>query len=299
MALVFSAGSRAGAQSDYEKFSNAVHGVRLALEADIGKIAPSLSVLVQTSNDYFFASSAGAPWLPITPDTYLRFASNTKNFTAAAVLNMHSRGLLDVYARITDMIPGSDIPYVPDGTNWNIPNKEIITIEQLLRHSAGVYDVDNSPVPGSGHDSYVDYMLGLYPDHQFTADELVGQVALHGLSYFMPGQSYHYSDTGYTILSEIIARVYSRACGAAKTYSDYLYEQILGATAPVPLPGMRFPHLASDTALPEPYVPAVQYLADGGTVVVTVHDVLVTQGPARRVRIPEGFGTNQSQHHKA
>lgn len=33
---------------------------------------------------------------------------------------------------------------------WDIPYKDDITVEQLLQHVAGVFDVDNDPVTGYG-----------------------------------------------------------------------------------------------------------------------------------------------------
>jgi len=122
---------------------------------------------------------------------------------------MFEDGWLDIYDTIIDTIPGFDIPYVPDTANWEIPYKDEITIEQLLQHSAGVYDVDNDEVPNCGGASFVEYTFILDPTHQFTIDELVEQVTINNLSYFAPGTDYHYSNTGYSILAEIIARVYS------------------------------------------------------------------------------------------
>jgi D-alanyl-D-alanine carboxypeptidase len=76
--------------------------------------------------------------------------------------------------------------------------------------------------------SYVEWQLSLDASHQFSADELVGQLVVHpDLYYFEPGTDVpHYSNTGYTILSEITARVYSTSSGSVKTYSDYLYDHI-------------------------------------------------------------------------
>ncbi|MEO7357409.1 MAG: hypothetical protein ABIY50_07835, partial [Ignavibacteria bacterium] len=58
---------------------------------------------------------------------------------------------------------------------------------------------------------------------------------------------------GYTILSEIIQRVYSEKSGSAKTYSDYITSFITGSSAPVPLE-ISFPDIASEVNLPEPFV---------------------------------------------
>ncbi len=278
-------GARAATPAPAEKVSNAVHAVRLGLETALGVPVPSLSVFLETSNETFFASSAAAPDQALTPDTTFRFASNTKNFTAAAILRLQRQGLLDIHAKITNSIPGSSIPYLPADTNWNIPHKNEITIAQLLRHSAGVYDVDNDPVPGCGGDPYVTYRLDLEPEHQFTAAELVGQVALHRLEFFAPDRNYHYSDTGYTILGEIIARVYSLYCGAPKTYSDYLHEQVVGGNATVPLAAIRFPCLAADTALPAPFVPGVQYRPGGATLITSNANI------SANVAEGNGYGT--------
>lgn len=237
-----------GEISNAEKVSNAVHAVRIEIETVLGKSVPSLNLFMQTSNETFFASSAASPESAVTTNTTFRFASNTKNFTAASVLHMQQQGWLNMADPITNTIPGFSEPYIPDGTNWAIPNKQSITIEQLLRHSAGVYDVDNDEVPGCGGTSYTGYMTTLDPAHQFTVEEMVAQAALYQLSYFAPDEGYHYSNTGYAMLAEIVGRIYSHHMGEPKTLSDFLYEMnIVG-------PEIRFPNLASDTALPDPFM---------------------------------------------
>ena len=237
--------------SNQEKAQGAVDSVRLALETQLGNPVPSLNVIIQTPKEVIFVSSAAIVGERITRDTYFRFASNTKNFTASAILNMYEDGWLDYEANIVDAIPGSDMPYVPTSSEWDIPYKNDITIEQLLQHSAGVYDVDNDEVPGCDGDSYTSYQLSLDPNHQFTATELVEQVTLNNLYYFEPGTDHHYSNTGYTILGEIVARVYSFHSGGTKTLSDYLDDYIVGGLSPVRL-DVHFPYLASDISVPTP-----------------------------------------------
>ncbi len=252
-------------QDNTEKYNKAlslVDSIRLSLQEISGKPIPSLNVLVATPNDeIFISSSAPESSTIVTPDSYFRFASNTKNMVAGAVLNMLEDGWLNLHDTITGFIPGSNITYVPEIPAWNIPYKNRITIEMLLQHSAGVYDVLNDTVPGCKGEGYVGYILSLDPNHQFTSSELVNQLTLHNLNYFAPGEGYHYSNTGYTILSEIIARVYSFRSGTAKIFSDYMYDNLFGTSAPVPL-GIKFPFLASDQYLPAPFVSSVTYLPD-------------------------------------
>ncbi len=245
----------------YKEARRLVDSVRQVLHKVSGKVIPSINVMVTTPEDEIFVSSVHAGESPVTADTYFRFASNTKNMVATAVLNMYEDGWLNIYDTITKYIPGSNIPYVPEIPAWNIPNKNSITIEKLLQHSAGVYDILNDSVPGCNGEGYVDFILSRDPNHQFTSSELVNQLTVHNLYYFVPGEGYHYSNTGYTILSEIIARVYSRRSGTPKIFSDYMYDYLFGAYAPVPL-GFTFPYLASDQHPPAPYAISYTYTPD-------------------------------------
>ncbi|MFA5153996.1 MAG: serine hydrolase domain-containing protein [Clostridia bacterium] len=236
---------------------SAVDNVRSRLSATINKPIPSLSIYIQTPEGTWFVSSADTVAQRLTERTHFRFASNTKTFTATAILKMHQNGWLDIHSLITATIPGASIPYVPDTPEWNIHNKSSITIEQLLQHAASVYDVDNQVRDDYWHGmSYVGWQMSLDPSHQFSADELVGQLAIHPDLYY---DSPNYSNTGYTILSEIIARVYSARAGSAKTYSDYLYDHVIGGSSPVQLNVIKFPHLASDNTLPAPNVSGIEY----------------------------------------
>ncbi len=250
--------SDTGSFSKEARVSSAVNGVRKRLAADLGKKVPSLNVMVQTANETLFVSASDAPDHAITQDTYFRFASNTKNFTATAILKMHQDGWLDITDHIVEKIPGSSVPYVPETSNWDAPYKKDITIKQLLQHSAGVYDVDNDEVPGCDGKTYTEFVMLKDPHHQFTADELVGQAAINRLCYFAPGDGYHYSNTGYTMLGEIVARVYTFYAGGPKTLSDYLKENITGDLSKVPL-GVGFPFLATDRSLPRPHACGTVY----------------------------------------
>ena len=245
----------------YNKALRLVDSVRNVLWEVSGKYIPSINIMITTPEDEVFISSVPVGGSPITPDTYFRFASNTKNMVAAAVLNMYEDGWLNIHDTITQYIPNSKIPYVPEIPAWNIPFKSSITIEKLLQHSAGVYDILNDSVPGCKGTGYVDFILTRDPNHQFTSSELVNQLTLHNLHYFAPGEGYHYSNTGYTILSEIIARVYSFRSGSAKIFSDYMYDYMFGASSPVPL-DFRFPYLASDQNLPVPFAKSITYAPD-------------------------------------
>jgi D-alanyl-D-alanine carboxypeptidase len=252
------------------KVQYAVDSIRLVLQTSLGKYVPSLNVLITTQTEEYFASSYGFQSETVTPNTYFRFASNTKNFTSASILNMQEDGWLDIDDKITDSIPGTNTTYVPSTSQWNIPNKNQISIKNLLQHSAGVYDVSNDTVPG-----YINgYVLGTLetdPNHQFSANELVGVVSNFNLSYFLPGTNFHYSNTGYNILSEIIARVYTAHSNSERRYSEYLYNYVVGGSSPVPL-GIYFPYLATDNQMPTPNIPGRVYNSNGTITSTSVYN---------------------------
>ncbi len=251
--IIFPIGSFSQDGTKYDRVKKAIDSVRTEYEKITNRVCPSINILIHTPDDYIFVSSVPDGGIPISKDTYFRFASNTKNFTSASILNMQESGWLDIKAHITDKIPGSNMPYVPDTPEFDIPFKNEITIEQLLQHSAGVYDIDNDSVPGYGGLSYTDYMTFKNPAHQFELKDLVEQAAKNKLSYFSPGNGYHYSNTGYTILSEIIERVYSFNSGSKKLYADYIRDFITGVKAPVQL-DISFPYLATDVTMTSPFV---------------------------------------------
>ena len=239
----------------------AVDSVRIALEKSLGNSVPSLNVLIQTPTQRIFVSSVPTGKTPVIETANFRFASNTKNFTATAILNMHEEGWLNYKAKVTDLMPGTNMPYVPNTPAWDFPYKKDITIEQLLQHSAGVYDVDNDPVPGFNGMSYTEATQTADPTHQFNTGEMVQQLILHKLSYFAPGTDYHYSNTGYSMLGYIIGRVYSAKAGSVKTYENYMHAYLIGPNAPVPVT-IHFPVRADDTMLPSPRVEGLTLLPD-------------------------------------
>ncbi|MDD3791809.1 MAG: serine hydrolase [Candidatus Bathyarchaeota archaeon] len=208
-----------------------------------GNIAMKIS---SPKGDYFVSVGSDQT---ITENTHYRIASVTKTFTAAAILLLNQEGLLQIDDKITDVIPNKDITYIPETTDYNIPYKEEITIKQLIGHTAGVFDVTNSPIPENTSAPYsgmiyIDYIKELEPEHTFSFDELVGVVASNQLSYFRPGTSYHYSNTGYSMLATIIERV------SGLSYAEFIEQYLL---EPNGLSDTTIPVSGTDKTLPSPY----------------------------------------------
>jgi len=96
----------------------------------------------------------------LTNGVHFRGQSTTKTFTAAGIMLLHQRGLLNFKARIVDTIPGTNMPYIPATPEFNIPYKDEITIAQVMGHRAGIFDVANDPVNGV---EYIDAVLDTAP----------------------------------------------------------------------------------------------------------------------------------------
>ncbi|ASK31684.1 hypothetical protein CEY12_16885 [Chryseobacterium sp. T16E-39] len=240
----------------------AVRKIHADLEKELNTDVPSLSVYIVSPKGTYFSTVTGNNGALVTKKTYFRFASNTKNFTSTAILKMMQDGWLQLDDKITANIPGTNVPYVPNSSDWNFPNKNQITIRELLQHNAGVYDVTNDASQYNVNgETYTDYMLANFPDHQFSTGEYVKILTEHNLTYGLPNTVYHYSNTGFSILGEIIARVYSQKSNGSKTYGNYMYDKIVGPSSMMPL-DIKFPELASDKNLPIPYVKGLIKYAD-------------------------------------
>jgi D-alanyl-D-alanine carboxypeptidase len=80
---------------------------------------------------------------------------------------------------------------------------EDITVRQLLQHTSGLFDYASSP-------AYDDVNVA-DPGHRWTRAEQVQFAMDHGAPLAPPGREYHYSDTGYVLLGEIVEQVTRRS----------------------------------------------------------------------------------------
>jgi len=183
-------------------------------------------MVLSPKGDYFISTGMGEG---MRSNYHFRTASISKTFTAAGIMLLHQQGKLNIEDKITDLIPGSDKPYIPDTSDYAIPHKNEITIRMLINHRAGVFDIANSVVEANGFsrgkpyvgNNYLRFVEATEPTHTFTFDELVGVVADNQQSYFVPGTAYKYSDTGYSMLGKIIEQV------SSKSYAEFIQDELL------------------------------------------------------------------------
>ena len=120
----------------------------------------------------------------IDSKTVFSLASVSKQFTAFAVLLLESEGKLSLEQDVRIFIPE-----LPDyGCK--------ITLRQLANHTSGL----RSHLQLLG-------MKGLNPNHSITK-EMVLQIILQQKKLnFLPGEKFSYSNSGYSLLAEVVSRV--------------------------------------------------------------------------------------------
>jgi D-alanyl-D-alanine carboxypeptidase len=108
--------------------------------------------------------------------------SISKNFIAALVLQLAEEGKLSLEDQLGEWLPA--YPNI-DGT---------ATIRQLLSHTSGTFSLNRHP----------DFWATVFADgtRVWTDDELIA--AFQAEPYSTPGTEWHYSNTGYTLLGQII-----------------------------------------------------------------------------------------------
>jgi D-alanyl-D-alanine carboxypeptidase len=140
---------------------------------------------------------------PLAADATFRIASLTKTFTAAAVLRLAEDGKLALDDPITQHLGPSSIALLHGG-GYDV---EAMSVRHLLQHTSGLYDF--------GENAAYQAFVGTHPRHRWTRAEQVRFAMTNGKPLSEPGAEYHYSDTGYVLLGEMLERLTGRGLAAA------------------------------------------------------------------------------------
>ena len=133
---------------------------------------------------------------PLREDCVFDLASVTKQFTAAAVMLLRRRGLLDLDDEITKFFPALPFPGV--------------TVRHLLHHTGGLPD-------------YMDWVDKTAREEKTIPgnDVVVRFLCESGeAAQFAPGEQWEYSNTGYCLLAQIVETV------SGVKFEDFLRQEI-------------------------------------------------------------------------
>lgn len=129
--------------------------------------------------------------LPVTRDTIFRLYSQTKPVTAAAVILLASKGLIDISADVADYLPGFSEQFVNTG-GGRVPAERHITIRDLLNMTSGLAYPDDRFVGGrQSGEMFWKMERRLYSDNPVSTAEFAQMAS--GLDLcFEPGSQFLY-----------------------------------------------------------------------------------------------------------
>ncbi|MFE7560124.1 serine hydrolase domain-containing protein [Kitasatospora sp. NPDC057500] len=174
---------------------------------------------------------------PMTDRTNMRIGSETKTFTATAVLQLVDEGLVGLDDPIAKYLGG-------------VPGGEEIRVRDLLDMRSGLF-------PYTDDDDFIDAFLD-DPHRVFTPEELLAYGYRHP-NEFEPGARFRYSNTNYILLGLLVERVSGRSIEA------FVHDRITGPS------GLRHTLFPQGTELPEPYAHGYTDRTPTGTVTDSTH----------------------------
>lgn len=135
--------------------------------------------------------------VPINKNSIFDLASVSKQFTAFSILLLMEYGLLNLNDNLFDFIPDVKI------------SQENITLENLIYHTSGLpclFDI--------AEDKGIDYYS------TFKTGDIIKGVGERKQLKFTPGTRHEYSNTGYILLAQVVAKV------SGISYPDFVKREI-------------------------------------------------------------------------
>lgn len=122
--------------------------------------------------------------IPITAETVFHVASVSKQFTSFAIYLLASQGKLALSDNVRD--------YIPELPDFGTP----ITVNHLVNHTSGLKD-----------QWALLTLAGWRMDDVISQQQALKIISRQTTLNFEPGSQFLYSNSGYTLLAEIVARV--------------------------------------------------------------------------------------------
>ncbi|MGN6438060.1 MAG: serine hydrolase domain-containing protein [Agriterribacter sp.] len=149
---------------------------------------PGVAIGVVRNDSLIYAKGYGMANLeysiPISPETIFHMASVSKQFAAYSIVLLARQGRLKLEDDVRQYLP------------WFPDLKEKITIRHLLNHTSGIRDQWQLLA-----------ISGTRLDDVITQEHIVKILSRQRALNFKPGDKYFYSNSGYTMLAEIVKSV--------------------------------------------------------------------------------------------
>ncbi len=247
--------------------------------------SPGCAIGIYHNGNLIFSNGYGNAVLdqkkPITPQTVFYSGSVSKQFTAAAIALLSLRGELELDRPVRDYIPE-----MPAYAEHQDP-----TVRQLIHHTSGLPDLYS--------------LLSLYDmdlEEVLPFEEMVEVITGQSHLNFEPGSEYLYSNSGYTLLAELVERV------SGQTLREYTTEHLFE-----PL-GMNNTHFHDDRhhqinnqalsyqpndngGFEKSYLANFEGVGPGG-LYTTVEDMLKWNQQLTENQLPNAEGFNELMHRR-
>lgn len=175
----------------------------LTVRSEMGTF--SGAVLIAKDDNILFRKAYGLAnvekRIPFTTETQHEVASVSKMFTAMAALKLRDAGKLQLSDSICKYL--DDCPSI-----W-----QPITIDELIHHTSGIPDYEEALELGSK--PYMEFMMSPGAMTRIVADARTKPLD------FPPGTKFHYSNTGYNLLSYVVQRA------AGRPFAEYVTSALL------------------------------------------------------------------------
>jgi D-alanyl-D-alanine carboxypeptidase len=185
---------------------------------------PGLVVLVRTPEEGTWIGTSGYARIenktPMRPETLFWSQSVAKTYTAAAVFMLRDRGLIDLDAKID--------AYLSRDICDRVPNGHKATVRQLLNHTSGIPESDDTQVLMRPWNNPYDWTW---------RDEL--EALYREKPLFEPGTNRHYDNMNYLLLALIIDELTGSHAGF---FSTQIFQPL----------GMRNTYYKNEPGMPRP-----------------------------------------------
>ncbi|MHA1885103.1 MAG: serine hydrolase domain-containing protein [Promethearchaeota archaeon] len=176
--------------------SNLIHNIDIVFKKIDKENTPGCALAIVKHGDICYKKGYGMANLeygiPITPQTIFHVASVSKQFTAFSILLLEQENKLSLKDEIQSYL--SDIPQCG----------KKITIQHLLNHTSGLRSQFG-----------LLRMAGWRLDDVITQSDILNIVKQQQELNYEPGSKFLYSNTGYTLLAEIVSTV------SGKKFKDF------------------------------------------------------------------------------
>ena len=172
-----------------------------AVFKNIKETDPGVSIRLLKNNEVIIEKNYGLANLeyqiPISNKTVFHAASVSKQFTAFAILLLEEEGKLSLDDDIRK--------HIPEMHNFN----KKITLKHLATHTSGIKDQHN-----------ITRLAGFNLDDIITNQQALDLIYKQKTLNFEPNEQFMYSNSGYALLAEVVARV------SKQSFSSFIKEKV-------------------------------------------------------------------------